>query len=401
MRPLLPHLPARSRSRVAVFGDQWRRTGLAALLVVLSTCSGVYPATTNAAAPAAFYVEATGHTLGHGFLQAWIELEGERTLGNPVSEPWPAADATLQYFQYGVLAQLPDGSVVREKAALALLELRSGDALPPDRELEVVTPPGVLTELRSIRSMTPAGSGFPYFVDSSIHDFYDAHEGRITFGRPLGPSTRTSEIIEQWFEFGRIELRSGGPIIAPIGLELAIARGVDTTSLPRGDLPPFDPGRYVDFHGDGTIPEATGVFIPARIMIPAIQVDAAIEPVGVVGGVMQVPVNEWNVGWYESMSSPGQWTNIVMAGHKDWWGVGPVVFWNLDDLVAGDRIYVVGADGSGATFEVTLSWLIDSTMPADPLIADTGYEALTLITCDGQWNGTEYTSRRIIRAKRI
>ena len=98
-------------------------------------------------------------------------------------------------------------------------------------------------------------------------------------------------------------------------------------------------------------------------MIPAIDVDAKIESVAVTNNVMQVPLDEWNVGWYPSMSSPGEWSNVVMAGHKDWWGVGPVVFWNLDKLRSGDKIYVIGPDGSGATYEVTLSWMIDATTP--------------------------------------
>ena len=362
---------------------------------------GILTPNAEAAAPTEFYVEATGHTLGGEFLQYWIDNNGQVALGNPVSEPRLATIGTVQYFQLGVLVSRANDDVAREQAAEALLAAQShpGDQL--FREMQVDPAPSVISEIQSIRTLSAIGSGHPFPVDASIRDFYIASGGRDTLGRALAPAETSGPVTRQWFEYARIELSASGPTLAPVGLELATARGIDTARVARGDLTAFNPNRYVDFAGDGTIPNSEGSFIPARIQIPSIDVDAAIEPVSVVGGVMQVPADEWNVGWYPSMSSPGEWSNVVMAGHKDWWGVGPVVFWNLDKLKSGDKIYVVGPDGAGATYEVTLSWLIDSKQPADPLIADTGYEALTLITCDGQWNGHEYTSRRIIRAVRI
>ncbi len=44
---------------------------------------------------------------------------------------------------------------------------------------------------------------------------------------------------------------------------------------------------------------------------------------------------------------------------------------------------------------------VDASINANSLIEDTGTESLTLITCDGHFNGTEYVSRRIVRAERI
>lgn len=372
-----------------------------ALLVTLAGSFAFATPAVHAAAPTAFYVESTGHTLGGDLLQYWIDQDGQTRLGDPVTEPQVTSERTLQYFQYGVLVRQPDGEISREKAAETLLTLQENPTLTPRRELDSAPTPGVLTLIEPIRSLSALGSGHPYPVDASIREFYQSRGGQAALGRALAPATKTGSSVRQWFEFARIDVNAGGVALAPIGLELATSLHVETGRAPRGDLPAFDPDRYTKFRGDGTIPEAAGAFVPSRILIPAIAVDAAIEPVGVVGGVMQVPVDEWNVGWYSSMASPGEWSNVVMAGHKDWWGVGPVVFWNLDKLVAGDRIYVIGANGSGATYEVTLSWQIDADSPADPLIGDTGFEALTLITCDGQWNGSEYTSRRIIRAKRI
>jgi LPXTG-site transpeptidase (sortase) family protein len=378
-----------------------RVPAIIALLFLLTSSFGFITPSAHAAAPTEFYVEATGHTLGGEFLQYWIRNNGRETLGNPVSEPIPLPDGQIQYFQYGVLAQLPDGTVAREMAALALRQLQQHPGQVIGRELEDVPTSAVLSEITPLRASTALGSGHPYPVAAGIQAFYHTLGGLTTFGRALAPAESTRGASTQWFEFVRVDVSPAGPALAEVGLELAEARAIDTARLPRGDLPAFDPNRYTDFFGDGTIPEADTPFAPTRILIPAIDVDATIEPVGVVGGQMQVPVDEWNVGWYPSMASPGEWSNVVMAAHKDWWGVGPVVFWNLDKLAPGDRIYVVGPTGAGATYEVTESWQVDSTVPADPLIADTGYEALTLITCDGQWTGAEYNLRRIVLAKRI
>ena len=136
-------------------------------------------------------------------------------------------------------------------------------------------------------------------------------------------------------------------------------------------------------------------------MIPTINVDAAIEVVDVVDGEMGTPVDVWAVGWYPIISSPGNFTNTVMAGHKDWWNAGPVVFWDLYLLVPGDKIYLAGDDGSGFTYVVTESFEIDANTNATVVVSDAGAEMLTLITCGGPFDGVEYLQRWIVRGERI
>jgi sortase (surface protein transpeptidase) len=45
--------------------------------------------------------------------------------------------------------------------------------------------------------------------------------------------------------------------------------------------------------------------------------------------------------------------------------------------------------------------VVPRTIDPQLVINDVGYEALTLITCGGVWNGTEYADRIIVRAYRI
>jgi LPXTG-site transpeptidase (sortase) family protein len=207
----------------------------------------------------------------------------------------------------------------------------------------------------------------------------------------------------QWFELGRLELPSGSDNVkfGATGFELAIARGLDVGKVKSRGLPDFDSARFTRFFGDGTIPEAVGPFDPVEIKIPAINVDANVEQVAIVDGVMGIPEDPWAVGWYPTLSLPGDFTNVVMAGHKDWWNIGPTVFWDLNQLVPNEMIYLVGEDGTGATYQITESWAVDANVNAADIVSDQGAEMLTLITCDGAFDGQHYLQRWIVRAMRV
>ena len=64
---------------------------------------------------------------------------------------------------------------------------------------------------------------------------------------------------------------------------------------------------------------------------------AGIEPLRVVDGAMQDPTGPWVVAWYENLGALGAIGNVVMAGHVDYWNVGPSVFFNIRDLTPGDK----------------------------------------------------------------
>jgi LPXTG-site transpeptidase (sortase) family protein len=378
---------------------------LLALIVVLASGPGWASSTASAAAPSTtFYVESTGHMLGDPFLSYWVQHDGQRTLGNPVTEVVGHDNGRAQYFEFGVLVEDVSGSMARAEAGDALLQRRHSPDDQSSSSRRVGTQPRTTGGYEPVAVQLTYSSIEPeraYAIDGEIRQFYLEFGGKGYFGKPLSNAFALGDRTVQWFEYGRIEIDSDGPRLAAVGLELAWSMGLDTSAIHRGEALAFDPDRYRRFTGDGTIENADGVFIPTRIMIPKLRVDSAIESVKVENGVMGTPKNAWNVGWYPSMASPGEYTNVVMAGHRDWFGVGPVVFWNLNKLVPGDKIYVTGPDGAGATYVVNSGWLVDAGIDARELISDTGYEALTLITCGGTWNGKEYLSRYVIRAERI
>ena len=147
--------------------------------------------------------------------------------------------------------------------------------------------------------------------------------------------------------------------------------------------------------------------IPATIIVPAASIDAEIELRNIADGRMEDPTGPWVVSWYQQSAELGEVGNALFAGHVDYWGVGPSVFYNVRDLVEGDEISVTGEDG--AVFTYGVEWV--ETIPIEELIsgrmaevvAPTSYQAVTLFTCGGEFdyvNG-EYLSRTVVRARRL
>jgi sortase A len=141
-----------------------------------------------------------------------------------------------------------------------------------------------------------------------------------------------------------------------------------------------------------------------RIVIPAINLDAPIEPVGwsQVNGVSTWDIpNHFAVGWLKTSALLGQPGNIVLDGHHN---IAGEVFRHLVDLKAGDLIEVY-SDDQMAVYEVTaLHILLDRDQPLAvrrqnaKWIQPTLDDRLTLVTC---WPYTSNTHRLIVVAKPI
>lgn len=369
------------------------------VLVTMLATMFVGAETTVAKAPSKFFVAETGHVIAEPFLSGWISRDGLTILGLPVSEPGKTDNRITQYFEYGYLMSRSVSTAAKD-----LRLQRTGQELlatyhQPDREVAGRRIGGSRTGAAFVTSE----DGDAPSLAGRTRTYYERHGGENRFGEPISREYVAFGKRIQWFEFGRLEWSIADKKVAPasVGVELAAARGVDRTPVNRDGLPHFNPKRYRQFKGDGVVPNATKAFSPVKIQIPKIAVNANIERVTIDQGVMGTPNDAWSVGWYDALSSPGDWTNVVMAGHRDWWNIGPVVFWNLDKLVEGDKIYLVGPDGKGSTYVVNKAWSVGADINANTIIGDAGEEMLTLITCDGTFNGAEYESRRIVQAERI
>ncbi len=128
----------------------------------------------------------------------------------------------------------------------------------------------------------------------------------------------------------------------------------------------------------------------ARLLIPAIGVDAPIESVGQDAlGRMGVPsINQWNdVGWYQNGTVPGSQGSAVIDGHLDTNTGAPAVFWKLSALHIGDVVSIRDKAGHKAQFRVfkLQSYALDQA-PLEQIFTKNDGTYLNLITCSGTWD---------------
>ncbi|MBY5164431.1 class F sortase [Salsipaludibacter albus] len=144
---------------------------------------------------------------------------------------------------------------------------------------------------------------------------------------------------------------------------------------------------------------------PTRLRLPALDLDVAVEHVGVDDdGLMEVPEDVDDAGWYRHGPAPGQAGNIVIAGHVDDREQGLGAFHRLVDLAVGDRVEVEADDGSTSAWEVTGRELVDkSALETSDLFRRSGPTRLVLVTCGGEFDGTvrSYRSNVVVVAQPI
>lgn len=186
---------------------------------------------------------------------------------------------------------------------------------------------------------------------------------------------------------------------------VVISGGMFATTFVRATL--YNPDTEVPVPPQAQVAEAqeitTPVPNPVRLRIPAIDIDAAVQHVGVNDkGNMANPSNFKDVGWYKYGPQPGANGSAVIAGHLDN-GLGrAAIFKQLDELKAGDEIAVEAEDGSARRFKVTGSRTYSYTdVPVEVIFNPAGSARLNLITCAGNWIAKEktYDERLVVFAE--
>jgi sortase A len=111
-----------------------------------------------------------------------------------------------------------------------------------------------------------------------------------------------------------------------------------------------------------------------HLVIPAIGVDKYVVEGTGEGDLAQGP------GHYVGTPLPGQPGNAVIAGHRTTYGAP---FYRLNELTAGDQIYVTNTAGKTFVYRVVRQLLAEPSGPsATAVLADTGRAELTLTTCN-------------------
>ena len=142
----------------------------------------------------------------------------------------------------------------------------------------------------------------------------------------------------------------------------------------------------------------------ARLKIPNINVDASIKSMGLTPeGIMEIPNNIVDVGWFTGSPRPGEKGNAILTGHVAQIRGGvltkPGVFYDLNKLRVGDKLYVLDDE------EISLEFVVREIRSYDPaadatyvFISSDGGAHLNLITCEGTWNPAQlsYSQRLVI-----
>jgi sortase (surface protein transpeptidase) len=191
-------------------------------------------------------------------------------------------------------------------------------------------------------------------------------------------------------------------VASVIGLSARAAAQETIVSTKQGEIPTTGGQRPGPIGAAPEVAQAQGV-VPVSIAIEKIGLNAQIETIQIVNGIMQDPTGPWVVSWYKETGKLGEIDNVVMAGHLDYWDVGPAVFYNIGQLEQNDPIDVTGDDG--LTYSYAVDWVENydaNNAPIQDIIGPTDSEDLTLITCGGPFdyqNGV-YLQRTVVRAHR-
>jgi hypothetical protein len=153
----------------------------------------------------------------------------------------------------------------------------------------------------------------------------------------------------------------------------------------------------------------------ARFRIPSLDVDAAVEPIGLLPtNVLDTPKDPHNVGWYDipGYDKPGFGGNAVFSAHVDYWPDIRGPFYNLRNVNPEDIIEVVMEDGTVYRYRVISykRYPVDNIPMGDliwPQEKPDDVEWITMITCGGRFQKLsdegwgDYLDRDVVVAERI
>lgn len=140
--------------------------------------------------------------------------------------------------------------------------------------------------------------------------------------------------------------------------------------------------------------------IPVKLIIPAINLEANIFPVGLTPAkIVDTPARE--VGWYIKGARPGEIGSAVFNGHFQYNDGSPGVFNRIAFLAVGDDIFVADANNQSFQFKVVRNETVNTeAFPLQEVYGSTDKATLKLVTCAGGYDAARgnFTQRTIIYA---
>ncbi len=333
--------------------------------------AGVWSPREAAAAPYCF--PQNNRCMEGAFREFWQTHGALEILGLPISQSFvDDRGLIVQYFERAILEWHPTNAPEYQVQLTRL-----GDTLLGNRP-ERKSPPNLPCTSPGCATLAETG----HTLRGAFLNYWQMNGGLPVFGFPL-----TEEFVEknqadgnpylvQYFERNRFEYHPENDERYRVLLGLLGAEQWRTqpTLAARPAVPVPDYSRTVG--------------LPQRLEIPSIQVNAAVEAVGVdATNTMQTPSEPFGVAWYKYGARPGQKGNAVVAGHVDYAGIGPVVFWDVRFLKPGAEIFVTDDAGRRWRFLVTaLESYHVNDFPGQRVFGQTDETALNLITCNGDFD---------------
>jgi sortase (surface protein transpeptidase) len=140
---------------------------------------------------------------------------------------------------------------------------------------------------------------------------------------------------------------------------------------------------------------------PRRISIPAVDVNAGVEPVGRTPSGIAVPA-VGRAGWYRDGPRPGEPGRSVVIGHLDS-SNGPGLFALLPGVANGTKVSMVDAAGKSHDFAVVGKAQVEKQkFPAQAVYGPSDRPVLVLVTCGGPYTpGVGYRDNVIVYARSV
>ncbi len=140
---------------------------------------------------------------------------------------------------------------------------------------------------------------------------------------------------------------------------------------------------------------------PERLVISSIHIDNPVLPVTVTDGVLGLPKDPNDIGWWSGGGIPGSGRGAtVLAAHRDSRELGRGVMVRLSEAQVGAKVVVKSAGSSEVEFKVTENRnYAKATLPYEQLFSQSGPERLVIVTCGGKYiTGKGYADNIIVTA---
>ncbi len=279
---------------------------------------------------------------------------------------------------------------VTSKIFFAILLLSIG-ALGQQLSAQVITTTST-TDFQFTRNLSVGVRGNDVFV---LQQFLIAGEF-LNLATPtgyFGPATKTA--VMRWQKSIGISAPSGffgllsrGKINTPITIVPTVINTQPLSTITTASTSPTNNGS------------------PVRLNIPKLGIDAAFQYNGLTAlGVMEIPNNVTDVGWYTGSPRPGEKGVALITGHVAQIRGGVVtkqgVLANLRKLIVGDTLTIINDRGTSKIFIVRESRTYDPTADTNDIFSSNDTEShLRLITCEGVWETDKqsFTKRLVVFA---